>query len=231
EEPSSAELYFRNFGATDAFRNVWNAAAAGRDNTPEEFDAARGAFWRAVTRAKTSDAQTIKQVLSDAGFVFNEKKPTNAPLLRISGWDPPEGDRESFSRGSEGRWDSVLKLQALRGWSDDETRRYYESAFSEKELREYYELKEAHPDWSEKDLEANMGTMYREIAARSLSIDHINPKSSFPDQTLRPENLRFMMRDDNSARGNRFDAEDEFLGASKPPPPPSGPPSDGPSPP
>jgi hypothetical protein len=206
----SAEIYVKNFAATDAIRNVWEEAAAGRPSTPEGFASARRAFWSAVNSGESDDAQTVKRVLTDGGFVFDEeRRPDSAPLLRISGWDPPEGALRSFNQD---RWENVLELQARRNWTDDYTRRFYESAFSPTELRQREELKQQHPDWCEKDIEDYIGPTRREIAARSLSIDHINPKSDFREQTLDPGNLRFMMRDDNAARGNRFDGEDRLTG-------------------
>ena len=45
-------------------------------------------------------------------------------------------------------------------------------------------------------------------AARRLSIDHATPQSKDPSLATDPDNLRFMLSDDNSRRGARWNADD-----------------------
>jgi hypothetical protein len=49
----------------------------------------------------------------------------------------------------------------------------------------------------------------RELTDRRLTIDHADPKSVEPGQTLNSSNLRFMSQRDNSFRGNRYGADDQ----------------------
>jgi hypothetical protein len=49
----------------------------------------------------------------------------------------------------------------------------------------------------------------RELTDRRLTIDHADPKSVEPGQTLNSSNLRFMSQRDNSFRGNRYGAGDQ----------------------
>lgn len=52
------------------------------------------------------------------------------------------------------------------------------------------------------------GRETRMDSARALSIDHATPQSRDPDATTDPGNLRFMLQDDNSRRGARYDSDD-----------------------
>jgi hypothetical protein len=55
------------------------------------------------------------------------------------------------------------------------------------------------------------GHQHRRDMARRLSLDHLNPKDDFPWLATKPENLRFMLQDDNAARGKSFNHEDKRL--------------------
>jgi hypothetical protein len=73
-----------DFSKTPAVKAVWDAAKAGRPNSPEGFADARESFWRQVNDPKTPQAKAVGKMISTAGY--NLGKGSNAPMLKET-WD------------------------------------------------------------------------------------------------------------------------------------------------
>lgn len=80
------KAYFSRFSETPALKKLWEQAAEDLPNTPEGFAKARANFWRLVNSDSSAEAVFVRDMLKEAQYELQGG--TNAPLLKMKGWDP-----------------------------------------------------------------------------------------------------------------------------------------------
>lgn len=86
---AAAKAYQSRFSETPALKALWQQAAQGLPSTTEGFAQARSRFWRLVNEGTSADAKAVREILKEMKFELQEG--TNAPMLKLEGWDPESG--------------------------------------------------------------------------------------------------------------------------------------------
>ena len=74
----SSDIYSSTFAQSPALKELWLRASSGAT----DWDAARNSFWRLVRTDSGKAAESVRQMLGDAGFVFRAgSDTTTAPVL------------------------------------------------------------------------------------------------------------------------------------------------------
>ena len=79
------KAFASRFSETPALKKLWEQAAQGLANSPAGFAEARSNFWQLVNSGTSSEAATVRSILKEAGYELQGG--SNAPLLKMQGWD------------------------------------------------------------------------------------------------------------------------------------------------
>jgi hypothetical protein len=200
------QAFSGRFSDTRALRAVWEKVTEKetRKATPSEqdYNNARGRFWKAVNEGRDDNAKTVRRILEKAGYEL--QRDANAPLLKMAGWDHSGSHAERVS-GMRALRELLKEAQKNQDLTDKDVRARVSRDF----LRSVDEGTSDHAKVVKNILEkAGEERSTLELDHRKLSIDHVAAQSLSASERLRSENVRFMSKTDNSSRGNHYNEYD-----------------------
>lgn len=82
---AAQKAFASRFSETPALKQIWEQASQNLPNTPAGFAQARENFWQIVNNGTSAEAETVRNILKEAGYELQSGK--NAPMLKMQGWD------------------------------------------------------------------------------------------------------------------------------------------------